>query len=89
MADTGHGWEQIRNEWDFPRLEAWNRHAANYPPIQRMVQAYLGIKPKGTTETAALPDNETGAGELALLMPDTGTLKRPIPEGLCPWRKTT
>ena len=52
-----------------------------------MVQAYLGIKPKDAAAVANT--NDAGVGELASMMPDTGTLKRPIPEGLCSWRKTT
>lgn len=32
-------------EWDLPRVAAWNAYCAESPPLRAMVQAYLGIKP--------------------------------------------
>ena len=88
MAETGQSWETIRSEWDIPRLQAWRRHLTDSPPIQAMVQAYLGIKSRKAAESEANNDPAMLAG-----LGDSGIqerpLKKPIPEGLCSWRKTT
>ena len=44
IASTGHGWREIYDEWDFPRLNRWIEYCNDHPTLQAMVQAYLGIK---------------------------------------------
>jgi hypothetical protein len=46
ISSTGHGWREIEDEWDFPRLERWLAYCEKHPPLQMMVQAYLGCNPK-------------------------------------------
>lgn len=36
----------MREEWDIPRVIAWNKYLDDHPTVQAMVQAYLKIKPK-------------------------------------------
>lgn len=35
----------MREDWDIPRLLAWYRYCEEHPPLQQMVQGYLGVKP--------------------------------------------
>jgi hypothetical protein len=44
IASTRHDWEQIGQQWDLPRLAAWNRMTGNLPPLAMMVGRYLGYK---------------------------------------------
>lgn len=46
MVCTGQTWEEIGQQWDLPRLEAWNVYNRDHPPLHIMVAAYLGVKPK-------------------------------------------
>lgn len=85
MACTGQGWEQIRNEWDIPRLMAWNRYAADHPPLHLMVAAYLGIKPKSQSTKSA----EDLVTELAQGGIQAQPFTRPIRRDLMPWLKKT
>jgi hypothetical protein len=54
VATTGHGLREIEDEWDYPRLERWIEYCEEHPPVQWMVQAYLGLterqKPFKVTE---------------------------------------
>ena len=45
ISQTGWTWEYIDAHMDIPRLIAMNRHWRQHPPLQVMVQNYLGIKP--------------------------------------------
>ena len=49
ISQTGWTWEYIDAHMDIPRLLAMNRHWRQHPPLQAMVQAYLGIKPPTDT----------------------------------------
>lgn len=85
MASTGQGWEQIRAEWDIPRIAAWNKYAADNPPVHLMVAAYLGIKRKGAPPTSDLvTDLATMPGGMEL-----SVHPRPIRRDLMPWLKKT
>jgi hypothetical protein len=42
---TGHTFRQIDEQWDQPRLEAWNRLMGGMPPLAVMVGSYIGYKP--------------------------------------------
>ena len=86
MGDTGQSWETIRSEWDIPRLDAWRRYQGKSPPLQAMVQAYLGIETRSRAEAAANNDPALLAGIDGAVLREP---LRPIPEGLCSWRKTT
>ena len=44
ISSTGHGWREVQDEWDFPRLERWLEYCEDHPPLQMMVEAYMGIK---------------------------------------------
>jgi hypothetical protein len=44
ISSTGHGWREIQDEWDFPRLERWIKYCERHPTLQAMVQAYLHIE---------------------------------------------
>jgi hypothetical protein len=46
IATTGQSWEQVRNDWDLPRLKAWSEYCRTHPTLRTMVQAYLGIEVK-------------------------------------------
>lgn len=37
-------WAVIGQEWDIPRLLAWQRTIGNLPPLQHMIGAYLKYK---------------------------------------------
>jgi hypothetical protein len=54
ISSTGHGWREIQDEWDFPRVERWIDYCSHHPPLQAMVAAYLGLnkqeKPMRITE---------------------------------------
>jgi len=68
-------------------MVALARYEKERPALRDMVQSFLGIKPR--TEAANRTD-ENDTGSLALVPGAVeGTLRKPIPEGLCPWRKTT
>ena len=43
VISTGMTIEQVRSEFDIPRIEALNKYHAKYPPLHIMVAAYLGI----------------------------------------------
>lgn len=47
VSSTGHGWREVQDEWDLPRVEQWLAFCETHPPLQLMVQSYLGIKPQG------------------------------------------
>jgi hypothetical protein len=42
ISSTGHGWREIEDEWDFPRLQRWLKYCEEKPPLREMVAAYLG-----------------------------------------------
>lgn len=42
---TGLDFDQVRDQFDLPRLKAMNKYWENYPPIHIMIAGYLGIKP--------------------------------------------
>lgn len=44
IANTGHTWSEVGQEWDLPRLFAWTRTIGRLPPLQCMVGHYLGYK---------------------------------------------
>jgi hypothetical protein len=48
IATTGHSWDQVRNDWDLPRLFAWSEYCGEHPTLRNMVQRYLGIETKAT-----------------------------------------
>jgi hypothetical protein len=85
VASTGQGWEQIRAEWDLPRLMAWNKYTAEHPPLHLMVTAYLGVKPK--------PDASRSAEQLVTELAQGGIqaqpFTRPVRRDLMPWLKTS
>lgn len=47
---TGMGIEQVRAEFDIPRLQAFNKYAEKFPPSHVLIAAYFGFgkesKPK-------------------------------------------
>lgn len=57
MSSTGHGWREVEDEWDFPRLERWLEYCSRHPPLQMMVQAYLGM---GKDEPMKLSEDNFG-----------------------------
>lgn len=88
MAATGQGWEQIREEWDLPRLEAWNKYCTEHPPVHLLVAAYLGYKAKPAVEPNSAP-------QLMAELPGIPGMQlvtdfpRPIRRDLMPWLKKT
>jgi hypothetical protein len=56
IATTGQSWDQVRNEWDLPRLDAWASYCDKHPTLRAMVHAYLGIKTSGTQPPTNQPD---------------------------------
>jgi hypothetical protein len=62
-------------EWDLPRVAAWNAYCAESPPLRVMVQAYLGISP-ASAKTGVEADRQ--AEELlATLQIFPGAVPRP------------
>jgi hypothetical protein len=61
IAATGHTWTEVRDDWDFPRVNAWVEFTADHPPLHAMVAAYLGYKPG----TAAAQQEQRLEGEEA------------------------
>ena len=44
MADFGGSWDQWEEELDLSRLLALRDHQGEFPTVQGMVQAYLGVQ---------------------------------------------
>lgn len=40
---TGMGLEQVRSEFDIPRLEAFGRYTAQWPPIHILLAGFMGL----------------------------------------------
>lgn len=53
----------MRDHVDIPRLESLNKYWADHPPVQWMVAAYFGIKPKDK------PNNKTDIEQLLSMFP--------------------
>lgn len=62
----------MRDDWDFPRVNAWVEFTADHPPLHAMVAAYLGIKPQGK----AAPDRLEGEEAAAFLMSMPGFIHK-------------
>lgn len=43
MSFTGWTWDYIEFEMDFVRIKALNKFWSDHPPIQIMIEGYLGI----------------------------------------------
>lgn len=56
----------MRENWDIPRLLAWYEYLDRHPPIQAMVQGYLGVKPLKKSD-APSSDGEKLVAELVNL----------------------
>ncbi|HOX90233.1 MAG TPA: hypothetical protein PLN55_11530 [Burkholderiaceae bacterium] len=46
IAHTGWTWDYVEEHMDLHRYAALQRQWRRFPPLQRMVQAYLGIEPE-------------------------------------------
>ena len=44
--------EQVREQFDLPRLQAFNRYCQKFPPLHVLVAAYFGY-PKASPQPAA------------------------------------
>ena len=68
VAEFGGSWDRWESELDLRRLAALRDHQGEYPPVQAMVQSYLGVK--GRVPPAALIDqsDEEIEAEFANLM---------------------
>lgn len=66
MACTHHTWDEIDRQWDVPRLVAWNKYSAQFPPLHALVAKYLGYKPP-EPETKAMTTEEHAARLLSQL----------------------
>lgn len=51
VAELGGSWDRWEAELDLPRLAGLQGHMRQYPPVQAMVQAYLGIEGVAPGET--------------------------------------
>jgi hypothetical protein len=40
----------VRDDWDVPRLTAWNKYSERHPPLHVLFAAYAGFKPPAKTE---------------------------------------
>lgn len=55
---TGDSWEEIGQQWDIPRLNAWNRARGILPPLDTMIAAFLGYElPKPETERLSVEEH--------------------------------
>jgi hypothetical protein len=76
IAFTSWPWDVVEHQMDLHRLAAMRRHWRRSPPLQAMVQGYLGIEPQEPAaplseadEAAALRDfvaNFSAAGGTVL-----------------------
>lgn len=62
-ACTGWTWDYVLEHVDIPRLEALSNYWSDHPPLQWMVAAYFGIKPKNKT------NNEDDIAQLMAMFP--------------------
>ena len=46
VVSTGMTWEEVREQFDVPRVKALNAYLEQYPPVHQLVAAYVGHKPK-------------------------------------------
>jgi hypothetical protein len=44
MSSTGQGLREVEEDWDLPRYQAWFKYCEQHPPLQAMVEAYLGFR---------------------------------------------
>jgi len=55
-------WDQVENQMDLHRHAAMRRHWRRSPPLQQMVQGYLGIEPIEDIRAGPLtPEQEEAA----------------------------
>ncbi len=57
ILSTGHGWQEIEEEWDLPRVERWIAYCQKHPPLQWMVAAYLGFDKPGKGESMRVTED--------------------------------
>ena len=57
-------WEEVREQFDIPRVGAMQRYWVENPPLHQLVAAYLGFKGKPTVTT------ESDLAELLMTIPE-------------------
>lgn len=62
------GYEEVREQFDLPRLKAFTAYTQEHPPLHVMVAAYFGIGGGGKPERASQDDALT---ELIAYLPAT------------------
>lgn len=61
-------YEQVREQFDLPRLEGYTNYTTEHPPLQSMVAAYLGI---GSAAKSAAGNQDEALTELIAQLPET------------------
>ena len=65
---TGMTWEDVREQFDIPRVKAMQEYWATFPPAHVAIAHYLGYGKK--TEEKARPPSDAELAELLAMIPE-------------------
>lgn len=63
--------EEVRNQFDLPRLKAFNNYSKQYPPTHVLIASYFGFgKPSADTKTIPTqsPDNDAALAQFFTML---------------------
>lgn len=64
--------EQVRREFDIPRLEAFGRYSEKYPPVHIQIAGIItGLTGKGNAPAPSSQNQDEALTELMQLFPQT------------------